>query len=423
MDTKMSREGYDWPDWPQFGEETMEQLRQVLASKRWTLSGYWTGTDSKEQQFAKAFAAFHDVPFCTPTTSGTNALILALEGLGVGAGDEVIVPALTWVATATAVLQVNAKVVLVDVEPDTYCLDPEQVRAAITPRTKAIIPVHLYGCMVNMDAIMDIARAHDLLVIEDCAQTHGSVWNGRRAGTIGHAGAFSMQQGKVLTAGEGGAVITKDQTLFDRMEQLRADSRELIAGEKLSYGDMQLVASGLMQGQNRCLSEFHAAILLEQLDRLQEQNTIRARNAKRLDEAFEAIPGLLPMKRYTQIDEQTYYGYVVRLDFQQFGDFFRSRFGDRAVELMCGRLQQQLGMGDFHLHPPYPAVHQSPLFCPWKNARYHAEVAQTEAEWRGLHFPVAESAMSQSIVLHHSILLASSDAIERIITAFRQQLS
>ena len=206
-----------------------------------------------EAEFAEKFAAFSRAKYCVCLMNGTVALQLALEALDIGAGDEVIVPGYTWQATAAACLDVNAIPIIVDVDPETYCIDPALVEAAITPRTRAIIPVYLYGSMADMERIMEIARKHDLKVIEDCAQTHGSRWREMGAGAIGDVGSFSMQHSKVLTSGEGGATITNDDNLYDRLCALRHCGRPR-EGEK----------SPIQSGNYR-MTEFQAAVLLAQI--------------------------------------------------------------------------------------------------------------------------------------------------------------
>ena len=153
--------------------------------------------------------------------NGTVTLQLALEALGIGFGDEVILPGLTWQATAATVIDVNAVPIIVDVCEDTWCIDPMEIEKAITPKTKAIIPVHLYGSFADMDAIMDIAENHNLHVIEDCAHKHGGEWNGKKAGSIGHIGSFSFQLSKHLTAGEGGTLTTNNPDLAEKLDALR----------------------------------------------------------------------------------------------------------------------------------------------------------------------------------------------------------
>ncbi|WP_338553250.1 DegT/DnrJ/EryC1/StrS family aminotransferase [Paenibacillus sp. KS-LC4] len=393
-----------WPEWPQYTESANNNLLEVFKSNRWALSGYWTGDQPMVQKFSKKFAEYCDVSYCVPTTSGSMALMLALEALDIGEGDEVIVPALTWIATATAVLNVNALPVLVDVEEETYCMNPEKIREAITDRTKAIIPVHLFGCMANMDMIMEIANEHGLYVIEDVAQSHGSKWNGKYAGTLGHIGAFSCQQGKVLTSGEGGIIITNDQYIYQKLEQLRADSR-VMTETPLRHGDMQLVMKGDFQGSNHCISEFQAAILLAQLERLDFLNSIREKNADFLNRELSKIPGIVTMKKFSQIDRQTYYGYVFKFNHSEHMD------AQRLAEI----LRQRLNMGTFYLYPPYLPIHKNPLFCPWTKNRYPKNIRMNEEYWREQNFPVAESAFANSIVLHHAILLAEPHQLNMIV--------
>jgi len=401
-----------WPLWPQNNPELIQNLGRVLDSGRWAVSGYWTGQECMERQFAKDFAEFNQVPYCVPTTCGSSALVIALEALGIGSGDEVIVPALTWLATATAVMNVNAVPVLVDVDPETYCIDTSKIKEAITSKTKAILPVHLYGCMANMDEIMNIASQYDLFVIEDCAQSHGAVWNGKKAGTIGDIGIFSMQQGKVLTSGEGGAVITKDKRLYERLEQLRADSRIMLDGETLNYGDMQLVAKGEIQGSNLCMSEFHAAILVSQLKSLETFNKRRHEAAVYLDSQLSKIKGITIMKKYDQLNQPTYYGYVVRIN--------KENFGGMQSHDLCELLQKELKLGTFYLHPPYAPLHKSPLFCPWTKSRYRDSIIADEKYWKSLDFPISEHAQYEAIVFHHAVLLSELEKLDEIVASFQK---
>ena len=209
-----------WPTWPIFDDETLEAVKGVLQSGRWTLSGPAVDADLRERVFARKWADFVGTRYCVPTNTGTAGLTIALEAMGIGYGDEVLVPGLTWVACATAVANVNAIPVLVDINPDTLAMDPRDAERAITTRTRAIMAVHLYGSMADLDALGSLAQVHGLGLLEDAAHVHGAQWNEKRAGSIGLCGVFSMQQTKVLTAGEGGAVTTNDRQLAERLEQL-----------------------------------------------------------------------------------------------------------------------------------------------------------------------------------------------------------
>jgi L-glutamine:2-deoxy-scyllo-inosose/3-amino-2,3-dideoxy-scyllo-inosose aminotransferase len=189
-----------WPQWPVYGDRERELLRNVVDSGNWAYDGPF------EAEFQHRFAEFQTAKHGVLVANGTVALQLALEALDIGYGDEVILPANTWQATALAVVDVNAVPVLVDVEADTYSIDPVLAEAAITPRTRAIIPVHLYSVMADMDRIRALAKQYNLAVIEDCAHSHGSLWEGKGAGSLGDLGCFSHQSSKSLNAGEGGYV-------------------------------------------------------------------------------------------------------------------------------------------------------------------------------------------------------------------------
>ncbi len=203
------------PAWPQVSEETGERLKALYLSRQWSFNS------PAEQAFARDFAAAHDAPHGIFMANGTVTLECALAALNIQPGDEVIIPALTWLATAMAVHYRGAVPVFVDVEPTTLCLDPANIEMAITPRTRAIIPVHLYASMADMDAILAIARKHDLRVIEDCAHMHGGQWAGRGVGSLGDIGSFSFQQSKTMASGEGGICLTRDPVLDERLFRLK----------------------------------------------------------------------------------------------------------------------------------------------------------------------------------------------------------
>lgn len=398
-----------WPAWPVHAPSTLAALAAVVTSGRWSVSGAWTGRITREQEFAARFAEYCGTPHCVPTANGTSALLVALEALDVGAGDEVIVPGLTWVAPATAALNVNARPVIVDVDPRTLCLDPSAVCAAITPRTRAVIGVHLYGSMVDLFELMSLTRAHGLPLIEDCAQSHGSIYAGRRAGSLGDIGVFSMHQGKVLTSGEGGAAITSDARLARRMEQLRCDGRRYLERTP-RHGETQLQEVGEVQGSNYCLSEFQAALLLDGLSRLEDQHLSRAANARYLDEQLAAIPGVVPVGRPARVEQQTYYQYAVRCE--------PEAFAGRSSPEISRALEAELGLW---VHPPYPALHAHPLYRPRTKRRYRLSPEHWEAiDPRRAHTPVADRANRECVVFHHSALLGERADMDVIAEAFRK---
>jgi len=230
--------------------------------------------------FEAAFASYQQTAHCVGTASGTAALFLALKALGIGRGDEVITSPHTFIATAEAILQAGAVPVFVDIDPVTFNLDPNLIEDAVTPRTKAIMPVHLYGQIADMDAIMAVAQRHGLRVIEDAAQAHGAELNGRRAGAWGDAACFSFYPGKNLGAyGDGGAVCTHDSALAERIAKLRDHGRtSKYEHDVVGYGER--------------LDALQAAILAAKLPHLDAWNEARRRHAAWYDQALHELPGV-----------------------------------------------------------------------------------------------------------------------------------
>src|SRR3990167_4233221 len=214
-----------WQQWPRVTNEVQKELLGALNSGRWAISGSCTGKVCYERQFSKAFAEFMRVDYCTPTTSGTNALLLALLALGVGPGNEVLVPGLTWVACASVVTFLGATPILIDVDLQSLTMSLPQAKQAITERTKAIMLVHLFGSVGDLDGFISLSKEKNIPIIEDCAQAHGAEWKRKPVGTWGAIGCFSMQQSKLLTSGEGAAVITNELKLENLIEQQRSDGR------------------------------------------------------------------------------------------------------------------------------------------------------------------------------------------------------
>ncbi|MFA1538195.1 DegT/DnrJ/EryC1/StrS family aminotransferase [Actinomadura monticuli] len=397
----------DWPVWPRPVTGTDQLVADVLGSGRWALSGPWKGRRSHEQEFARRFAAYNEVEHCVPTANGTSALVIALEALGVGAGDEVIVPGLTWVASASAVLNVNAVPVIVDIDPATLCLDPAAVEAAITARTRAINVVHLYSSMADMDAILAIGARHGVPVLEDCAQAHGARWRGRRAGSLGRVGTFSMQQTKLLTAGEGGAAITGDPDLFDAMFQLRADGRRL-APQPPGDDRMELIERSSLMGNNYCLSEFGAAVLLSGLEVLDKENEIRAANAARLTARLREVPGVDPIRRLPGVTGDTYYQYAVRVD--------PEAFAARSAGQVCRAVEMEIG---FPVSRCYPPLNRNPLYQPLGKRRYLlSDEHRDRIDPSRFELPNAERASAEVLTFHHSLLLARPADVDVVAEAF-----
>ena len=270
---------------PDIGEA---EIAEVVA----TLRSGWLTTGPKTKEFERSFAAYVGAKHAVAVNSCTGGLHVALAARGIGPGDEVIVPTMTFCATANVVVHVGATPVLVDVEPDTLNIAPEAIEAAITPRTRAVIPVHLYGHPCDMDRLLDLARAHGLLVIEDAAHAVGAEWRGRRVGSLGDATAFSFYATKNMTTGEGGMVTTDDEEWADRMRVwllhgMSRDAWKRYAANGSWY--YEVVLPGLKYN----MTDLQAALGLRQLERLEEMLRRRAAIAARYTEAFRDLPELI----------------------------------------------------------------------------------------------------------------------------------
>lgn len=395
----------EWPQWPQWDDATLQAATEALRGGRWAVSGHWTGSPPLDTLLAEEFADFTGARWCVPVDHGTNALITALHGLGIGPGDEVIVPGLTWVATASVVARVGAVPVLVDIDPATLCMDPQAAEAAITPDTVAIIAVHLYSAMANMSALGKIARRHGLALIEDASQAYGATWKGQGAGSLGVAGAFSAQQGKGLTAGEGGLFVTSDSQLREYAEVLRGDGRRYTSAAPVR-GRPDLVESTTVQGWNMHLSEVQAALLLDGLRRLPEQTRKRADAGRILDAELTAAGDLEPITPYPGNDLRSYYHYAIRLR--------HDAFAGRTAAVVCEALSAELGCW---IHTPYPPLNEHPLYGPRRLRSVETDLSKRLDPSR-FHLPVARYESGRTILLHHSMLLGDRAHLDAIVSAF-----
>jgi len=303
------------PSWPPIYPRVPDMLKKVYTSRAWSFNS------KAEQELCSAFAAYHDAERGVFMVNGTVTLECALAALGVGKGDEVIVPALTWLATAMAAVYLGAKPVFVDIEPDTLCLDPKKLKTAITKKTKAIIPVHIYGSMADMEAILDIAGKHGIPIIEDCAHAHGGKWAGKGVGSLGAIGSFSFQESKPLPSGEGGMCITNDSDLAGKLYRLKHIGYDFVSGQGHAGSSPQ---KGLVCHNYRSTG-FEATILLESLKYLREQTQKRDDNAKYLKTLLEDIPGIRIQSRGRRADVQSYYSLGFLFDLPQFNQISLER--------------------------------------------------------------------------------------------------
>ncbi|MDD1651988.1 MAG: DegT/DnrJ/EryC1/StrS family aminotransferase [Methanomicrobiales archaeon] len=278
---------HSFPPYPLLGEEEVQAVTAVVRSGKLSMFDLDFLGGEQVRGFEEEFARYHGSRYAISVNSGTAALHVAVAAAGIGPGDEVIVPPYTFTATASAVLMHNGVPAFADVTPDTFNLDPGRVEEAITGRTKALIPVHLFGHPAEMDALMEIARDHDLAVIEDCAQAPGAEYRGRKVGTIGHLSAFSFQRTKNMTTGEGGMILTDDPDLAHRCRLVRNHGEAFMAGQKREY-----LANIL--GWNYRMTEMEAAIGREQLKKLDAFNAVRRKNARFLSERLSRFRGITP---------------------------------------------------------------------------------------------------------------------------------
>ncbi|HUH39642.1 MAG TPA: DegT/DnrJ/EryC1/StrS aminotransferase family protein [Castellaniella sp.] len=294
-----------FPPWPSFTPEEADAVRDVILSNR---VNYWTGQECRE--FEREFAAWAGTAHAIALANGTVALDLALAGLGIGPGDEVIVTPRTFLASVSCVVNAGARPVFADVDPDSQNITAESIRAVLTPRTRAVICVHLAGWPCDMDPIMDLATQHDLFVIEDCAQAHGARYKGRPVGSIGHIGAWSFCQDKIMTTGgEGGMVTTNDTALWKRMWAYKDHGKSWDAVYEREHppGYRWLHESF---GTNWRMIEVQAVIGRIQLRRMADWHATRLRHARRIWDAARALPGLRVPEVPDGIEHAAYKCYV-----------------------------------------------------------------------------------------------------------------
>ncbi|HNW56236.1 MAG TPA: DegT/DnrJ/EryC1/StrS family aminotransferase [Bacteroidales bacterium] len=300
--------------WPIFDETDVNAVADVVRS------GKWGNPDCADlvKDFEDKFAAFCGTKYALATVNGSVALRLALIACGVRPGDEVIIPPYTFIATSTIVLEANCVPVFVDIDPDTYNIDPSRIEAAITKRTKAIIPVHFAGQACEMDKIMAIAKQHNLKVIEDACHGHGAEYKGKKLGSIGDAGCFSFQSSKNLNCGEGGVVITNDEKLYDMVNSLRNVGR-VKGGQWYEHHYL---------GCNYRITQLQTALLMNQMKNLKEQTKRRFENGNYLNSLLEKIDGIKPLSRGKGETVHSYHIYIFKYDKSKFNNLSKPEFAD-----------------------------------------------------------------------------------------------
>jgi len=382
---------HPFPTWPVWDVRDENALLSVLRS------GHWGEIESDVVgQFEERFAAFQQARHCVAVVNGTAALRIAYRALGVGYGDEVIVPPYTFIATASAVLEVGAVPVFADIDPDTYLLDPVAVAEAITPRTRAIVPVHVAGCPADMDAFRALAGRHGLRLVEDAAQAPGASWNGQGVGSLGDIGTFSFQASKNLNAGEGGAVVTNDPALAERIWSLHNVGRTRTG----AWYHHELL------GGNDRLTAFQAALLITQLDQLPQQMARREAGARYLDAALSSIEGIKPMVRQPQVTGHAHHLYMFAYDSGAFGGLSRDGF---VRALLAEGIPCSAG---------YSMISDE-LAIQTESARLCAALGREQPAARA-PLTVARRACAQGVWLPQRLLLAEEHELHDVVEAVRK---
>ncbi len=369
--------------WPIFDDAEVNAVANIVRSGSWANPN----CDGLIEEFEKEFAEYCGSKYAITCANGSVAIRLALMACGVKPGDEVIIPPYSFIATASVVIEVNCIPVFVDIDQETYNLNPIEVEKAITPRTKAIIPVHFAGQACNMDAIMTIAKRHNLKVIEDSCHAHGGEYKGQKLGSIGHAGCFSFQSSKNLNSGEGGIVVTDDENLFHMVASLRNVGR-VKGGQWYEHHHL---------GCNYRITQLQTVILSLQLKRLEEQTQRRNNNGLYLNSLLQSIPGITPLTRGHGETLHTYHIYIFKYDKTFFNHIPKKEF---AALLAAEGVPSFMGY-------PEP-LYKQPVF---QKKNFMCYAIPESVDFTKVCCPVAEQACYEEAVwiLQHGMLGTTED--------------
>jgi dTDP-4-amino-4,6-dideoxygalactose transaminase len=390
-----------FPRWPVWDQAEIDAVKAVVESGRW---GATQGTEVRD--FEAEFAAYQEAAFGTAVVNGTVALKLALTAAGIGVGDEVIVPGYTFVATATAAMEIGAVPIFADINPYTYTLDPDSAAACVTPRTRAIIPVHLGGRPADMDAILALAGRHDLRVIEDAAQAWGAAWRGRKVGALGHIGGFSFQSSKNITAGEGGMMLTNDPAIAELAASLSNCGRR--AGQPW-YAHYVL-------GGNYRLSEFQGAVLRVQLQRYPQHLQRRQANAAYLEQALSEVEGISTLQQDSRVTANSYHVLFLRYHAEAF-----SGGGGRISKARFIAALQAEGIDGVHGGYSLPVYRQPVMLAEnfgLATPPLFRGVYPHTPEYQQVAHPATDRACAEEAIwIRHNMLLGESRDMDDIVAA------
>lgn len=383
-----------YPAWPVWDQRDIDAVTRTVESGRW---GGFPYPGPNTAAFSEKFAELQGGGTAVTMMNGTITMEVALRAAGIGWGDEVIVPAYTFQATAAAPMAAGAIPVIVDIHPDTLCTDPAAVEAAITPKTKAVIVVHLAAQVTDMDAIMEIANKHNLIVIEDAAHAHGAEWCGKGVGLWGDFGSFSLQSAKSLTTGEGGVLLIKDPHLAQRAASI------IDCGRPKDPAGVEYT-----MGQNYRWSELHAALGLVALERFPEQFAERSAMADYLEEGLSDVPGITLLKRDLRHTRRSLYRYVFKID----PEFFGVRH-----DVFC----QALSAEGIPVDTGYPVMSRYDLFQPYLSHLAVPSAFPEYFQFDQMSFPVTEQAAeATSVWMGESIFRAGRKGIDDLVAGVQK---
>ncbi|MSU23165.1 MAG: DegT/DnrJ/EryC1/StrS family aminotransferase [Opitutus sp.] len=375
-------------DWPLSDQRDAEALLQVLQSGHWGR----TSGGARVKEFEAAFAQRMHAKYCVATSSGTTALLAAFGALNLGPGDEVILPPYTFVATFNAITNSYALPVFADTDAASFQVDPARMAAAITPATKLLLPVHIAGSPADLDAISALAKARGLALVEDACQAPLAEWRGQPVGTAGLGGCFSFQASKNLTCGEGGAILTNDETFANLCYDFHTPT-----------GGKKSVSSG--RGANYRLTEFQAALLLAQLTRLEAQAKTRDANAAYLSELLHQIPGTVPAALAAGCTRSAWHLYMFRYDATKFAGLTRAKF------------LQALAQEGVAASSGYTSLNVSPHVKALATNRHYLRIygSAAMAAWvERNHCPVNDRLVEEAVWFAQTKLLAARSEMDRI---------
>jgi dTDP-4-amino-4,6-dideoxygalactose transaminase len=384
--------------WPVYGQEEESALLGVLRSGHW---GRTTG--QRVSEFEKQYAQLMGARHCVATANGTSALIAALNAIDIGPGDEVLIPPYTFVATLNVVLLQHALPVFVDSDIESFQMDASKIEAAATPETRAIVPVHIGGSPADLDAILPLAKKRGWMVVEDACQAHLGEWRGKRLGTLGDCGCFSFQASKNLNSGEGGALLTANEDLYNRAWAFHGNGRArqaALAG--FAYAS---------NGANLRLTEFQAALLMAQMGRLEAQSKIRETNAAYLTRMLQEIPGIVPAKLYPGSTRSAWHLYMFRYDNRAFDGLPRAQF------------LRALAAEGIPASGGYTPLNQEPFLQRVLESRHYQRIygAKRIASWKERNrCPANDRLCSEAVWFTQTQLLGPREEMERIATTIRR---